>query len=146
MPTQITRTAYSPHMGTRIPAGTTGTVWSESQGVGRWKARTRARLPSGRLAYVERTGKTQRAAEAALRRAVLERTRGEPSPRSETLRTVTDAWVGTMRTDARYAAGTQRVYALMARKHILGSPLADRRPCDITAGDIEDWLNEVARE
>src|SRR5664279_5551497 len=101
-------------MGTRIPSGTTGTVWCESQGPGRWKARTRARLPSG-LVYIERSGKTQKAAEAALRKAVLERTKHASSPRSETLGQVAEQWIETMKTDSNYAPQTQRVYALGLR-------------------------------
>lgn len=118
-----------------------------------WQARARsARLTNGRyvdLVSPRDKGKTEDAAKRALQVLFAERDREAMAPvrlrTTKTLGGVAEDWVKTLEADTRLSPGSKRVYAGTVARHLTGSALAGRLPKDVTPGDIEDHLAEVAK-
>lgn len=114
-----------------------------------WRARARVRLQDGSLVQLERRADTKAGAVKNLSAATAARVsldlQEKKVSRSSTLRLTTAAWLQEVEHDTRLAPNTRRVYALLARRHILNSHLAGREMRYILPGDLEDLLRQIGR-
>ncbi len=132
----------------RIERGDHGKI-ATKQVDGRWRGWARYRDDSGRLRMVERWADTKTKAEAAVRKALSDRTK-EPSQGAGALlrpkSTVADAWLDYEgEVLANLAASTQRVYRTVWNRHVEPS-LGGVAVGDVSEADAERLVNRVAKQ
>lgn len=113
-----------------------------------WRATARLRLPDGSRVDVNRFRRTQAAAEAALRAAVKDIVDSGPRKpvADSTVAALADGWIDSIRDDTRLAVRTRELYAGTVRRYIRERPFGKLYVDQVTAGDVEDHLNEIAEE